>query len=94
MLFRSTDSVGAIVGALVGARSGRNAIPQEWLEGICDQPRSSSLLVKIADKLCRQKAAMGALGQVRYFWPLLVIRNLIFLVTVLCHGFRRLFPPY
>ncbi len=89
-----TDTVGAITGALMGARLGSGAIPQTWLEGICDQPRSVGLLIQIAERLSRQKAATGALRPVRYFWLLLVNRNLIFLVTVLCHGFRRLLPPY
>lgn len=31
---------------------------------------------------------------VRYFWPGLLPRNLLFLVVVLLHGFRRLLPPF
>jgi ADP-ribosyl-[dinitrogen reductase] hydrolase len=89
-----TDTVGAILGALMGARMGRRAIPQEWLEGICDQPRSTGLLVQVAERLSQQGTTKRALGPVRYFWPLLVIRNGVFLITVLCHGFRRLLPPY
>lgn len=89
-----TDTVGAILGALMGARLGRGAIPQEWLEGICDQPRSIGLLVQVAERLSRQRTTSWAIGPVRYFLPLLVIRNVVFLITVLCHGFRRLLPPY
>jgi hypothetical protein len=29
-----------------------------------------------------------------YFWPGLLPRNLLFLLVVLLHGFRRLLPPY
>jgi ADP-ribosyl-[dinitrogen reductase] hydrolase len=89
-----TDTVGAILGALMGARLGREAIPQEWLNGICDRPRNIGLLVQVAERLGQQRSAKQVLGPVRYFWPLLVVRNMIFLVTVLCHGFRRLLPPY
>ncbi len=89
-----TDTVGAILGALMGARLGRRTIPLEWLDGICDQPRSTGLLVRVAERLSQQRTAKGALGLVRCFWPLLVIRNGVFLITVLCHGFRRLLPPY
>jgi hypothetical protein len=89
-----TDTVGAIVGALMGARTGRNAIPQEWLERICDQPRSILVVTQIGNRLANQKATGVIQGPVTYFWPLLVIRNLCFLVTVLVHGFRRLLPPY
>ncbi|HXI71469.1 MAG TPA: ADP-ribosylglycohydrolase family protein [Verrucomicrobiae bacterium] len=89
-----TDTVGAILGALMGARLGRGAIPQEWLNGIYDWPRSTGLLVQVAERLSQQSTAKRALGPVRYFWPLLVVRNGVFLITVLCHGFRRLLPPY
>lgn len=89
-----TDTVGAIVGALMGARTGRGAIPQEWLEGICDQPRSILVMTKVGDRLANQKATGCIQGPVTYFWPLLAIRNICFLATVLVHGFRRLLPPY
>jgi ADP-ribosylglycohydrolase len=89
-----TDTVGAILGALMGSRWGPGAIPQEWLDGICDWPRSNKLLVRIADRLSQLHTAKRALGPVRYAWPWLVIRNVVFLITVLCHGFRRLLPPY
>ncbi len=89
-----TDTVGAILGALMGAGSGRSAIPQEWLVGIYDWPRSTGLLVQVAARLRQQRSAKRALGPVRYLWPLLAMRNAVFLITVLCHGFRRLLPPY
>lgn len=34
------------------------------------------------------------MAPVPLFWPGLLLRNLIFLVIVLAHGFRRLLPPY
>ena len=89
-----TDTVGAIVGALMGARTGRGAIPPEWLEGICDQPRSISALTQVGNHLANQKATGCIQGPVNYFWPLLVLRNVCFFVTVLIHGLRRLLPPY
>ena len=89
-----TDTAGAIVGALMGAQSGRGAIPQEWIEGICDQPRSAGCLAKVAERLSRQMATSQALGPVCYFWPWLPFRNAVFLITVLIHGFRRILPPY
>jgi hypothetical protein len=88
------DTVGAILGALMRARLGRGAIPSEWLDGVCDWPRSVGLLVQTAERLSLQKATKVALGQVDYFWPWLLIRNGVFLITVLCHGLRRLLPPY
>jgi len=89
-----TDTVGAIVGALMGSRVGTAGIPQEWLEGICDQPRSIRLLTRVAERLTEQKTAERALGPVTYMWPVLVMRNIVFLATVLLHGLRRLAPPF
>jgi ADP-ribosylglycohydrolase len=89
-----TDTVGAIVGALMGAQLGYRAIPQEWVEGICDQPRSVGCLAKVAERLSQQKTTTQALGPVCYFWPGLLVRNSVFFVTVLIHGFRRFLPPY
>jgi ADP-ribosyl-[dinitrogen reductase] hydrolase len=34
------------------------------------------------------------MGAVRYCWPAVLPRNLLFLTVVLVHGFRRLAPPY
>ena len=89
-----TDTVGAITGALVGARVGVDGIPPEWIEQIAENPRSPALLQRVAEKLARQKEAHTPLGPVRYWWPLIPFRNLAFLAVVLAHGFRRIFPPY
>jgi ADP-ribosyl-[dinitrogen reductase] hydrolase len=89
-----TDTVGAIVGALAGATVGSNGIPDKWLRGIVDWPRSISLLRKVADRLDRQRAEGHALGPVSYPWPAVLPRNVLFLSVVLAHGFRRLLPPY
>ena len=89
-----TDTVGAITGALVGARVGVAGIPAPWRGGLVEWPRSLALLQRVAEKLNRQLAAPAALGPVSYFWPTLPLRNLAFLAIVLAHGFRRLLPPY
>ncbi|HZR17954.1 MAG TPA: ADP-ribosylglycohydrolase family protein [Verrucomicrobiae bacterium] len=89
-----TDTVGAIVGALAGASVGTSGIPSEWLSGICEWPRSLSVLGQAAERLAEQKLGASALGPIKYFWPGLVPRNLAFLLIVLAHGFRRLAPPY
>lgn len=87
-----TDTVGAIVGAIMGGQFGKQSIPAKLIAGIAEWPRSVSLLDQVAAKLSQQKDIVRALGPVHYFWPGLILRNLIFLVVVLLHGFRRLAP--
>jgi len=89
-----TDTVGAVVGALAGVSVGKQGIPDEWLNTICEWPRSRSIMEQIAARLATQKTAGQPCGPVHYFWPGLIPRNLLFLTTILVHGFRRLLPPY
>jgi ADP-ribosylglycohydrolase len=89
-----TDTTGAITGALVGARLGVAGISQEWRDGLADWPRSVALLERVAAKLEQQRDTPSRPGAVRYFWPAVPLRNLVFLFVVLMHGLRRLLPPY
>lgn len=89
-----TDTTGAIVGALAGATVGEAGIPAEWQAGIADWPRSLPLLRTLADRLTTVMATGQAVAPVGYFWPAIPLRNLVFLLIVLAHGFRRLLPPY
>lgn len=83
-----TDTVGAIVGGIAGARVGVEAIPAAWREGIVDWPINVAALRDGAERV----ASGGRLPRV--FWPMRVVRNLGFLAVVLGHGFRRMLPPY
>jgi len=89
-----TDTVGAIVGALAGATVGEAGIPREWIDGICDWPRSVAVLREAAERLSVWKSEGRTPGPVRYFRPAVLPRNLFFLTVVLCHALRRLLPPY
>ena len=82
-----TDTVGAILGGIVGIETGEEGIPREWLNGIADWPRS-------IDYLRRLSRAFDGTVAPAWFWPAILLRNALFLVIVLGHGFRRLLPPY
>lgn len=89
-----TDTTAAMVGAIVGARVGREGIPAEWLSGIWDWPRGLPWIEEVA-----RRAVMAAATRTRQrtlwiapWW--LLARNALFMVIVLAHGFRRLGPPY
>lgn len=89
-----TDTVGAIAGAMAGAVVGEEGIPQSWLSGLRDWPRSRGMINQVADQLEELAHSGQSPGTVSLFWPALIPRNLFFLLVVLLHGFRRLLPPY
>lgn len=84
-----TDTVAAITGAICGVETGGKDIPSPWLTGLLDWPRSVPYIHRVADAL-----ASGTSLAPKLFWSAIPARNLIFLVIVLRHGFRRLLPPY
>ncbi|MBF0119089.1 MAG: ADP-ribosylglycohydrolase family protein [Desulfobacterales bacterium] len=83
-----TDTVAAITGAISGATVGDKGIPEDWIQNIWDWPRNIKLLDSISYNLSNKGY------KVSYFYPGVFIRNIFFLIIVLLHGFRRLFPPY
>lgn len=89
-----TDTTGAIVGALAGLTVGEDGIPEDWVQGIKDWPRTPTILRVAADRLSELRTTGRSLGPVPYFWPGILVRNPLFLFIVLVHGFRRLLPPY
>ena len=83
-----------IVGALVGSGVGKDGIPAEWLAGLREWPRTIAWMEAVGIRLaqCRARGEIGSAVPVN---PLkLLLRNVLFLVIVLLHGFRRLLPPY
>ena len=83
-----TDTTAAIAGALCGAFGGTKSIPPEWVNGVKDWPVGISHLPPLARAL-ENRLKM----RIRPHWsPLLILRNLLFLGTVLIHGFARLLP--
>jgi ADP-ribosylglycohydrolase len=89
-----TDTVGAVVGALVGARTGKEGIPEEWLRDLWEWPRTSGWMERLGSRLagcCEERTNRGALP---LNWIELLLRNVLFIALVLVHGLRRLLPPY
>jgi ADP-ribosyl-[dinitrogen reductase] hydrolase len=76
-----TDTVAFIAGSLAGIDCGVEAMPEDWVEGLQDDPFNASTLQKP--------------GELRYpDWPGSLFRNSFFFAVVLGHIFRRFFPPY
>jgi ADP-ribosyl-[dinitrogen reductase] hydrolase len=88
-----TDTTAAILGGIIGARVGKSGIPQQWLEHFGEYPRNIQWLEKLGQRLTnviREKQSQSALFIPIYF---ILVRNILFLIIVIFHGFRRLFPP-
>ena len=88
-----TDSIAAMVGGIVGASVGKEGIPKEWLSRLLEptysvkwmESLSKQLDVSLQTGIAEQPIQLPILG---------FLRNLLFLVVVVSHGFRRLLPPY
>ncbi len=94
LAFWEGDTVAAILGGIIGAGVGREGIPVDWLSELKDGPRSVPWLQNVA----RELAFADLVGVPRpapwVFPPRVPVRNVLFIVRVLAHGFRRLLPPY
>ena len=89
-----TDTVGAIVGGIVGASVGRTGIPDEWLSTLWEWPRSVSWMERLGTQLFSAMQSDSPVRPIRLPVFGVLARNLFFLIVVLYHGFRRLAPPY
>lgn len=89
-----TDTVGAIVGGVVGAQVGPDGVPAPWRERLWEWPRSSRWIDQLAQRLAVTADAPERNGALPLNIPALLVRNLLFMVWVLVHGFRRMLPPY
>jgi ADP-ribosylglycohydrolase len=89
-----TDTTAAIVGGIIGARVGKVGIPQLWLDNLWEFPRDIKWMEKLGCRL--NLACCHNVKQAPLSISILgvLLRNFIFMVVVLLHGFRRLLPPY
>ena len=85
-----TDTVAAILGAMLGAMHGAQGFPVRWRESLRDGVVTQEGLRQAAGAMGRRDVR----AMPRFFGPMRVVRNVVFLVLVLAVGFRRLAPPY
>ncbi len=89
-----TDTTAAILGAILGAERGAAALPSALLKTLWEWPRSTAWMFEAGKKLRPLvESETPQPLQTLAVWQL-PLRNFIFLIIVLFHGFRRLFPPY
>lgn len=79
-----TDTVGFITGSLLGIEVGAGGMPLSWRDGLRDFPISPTWLERLISR-----------DQLKFpNFPFSLPRNLLFLIVVICHGLRRVIPPY
>jgi len=88
------DTTAAIVGGIVGSAVGRQGIPDEWVAGLWEWPRSVAWMEKLGRQAADTLSTSQAGTAPRIGPGPVIARNLLFLAVVLGHGFRRLAPPY
>ncbi len=88
------DAVAAIVGGIIGAATGEAEIPKDWLAGIWEWPRTVNWMKQLAKQLSESTSGHAQAKPISLNFVALLMRNLLFLLIVLFHGFRRLLPPY
>lgn len=94
-----TDTTAAIVGGIVGAAVGRDGIPHQWLNGLKEWPRTVDWMERLGVAAAESAFPADSSGNSPpkippCFLPGILPRNILFLIVVLLHGFRRLLPPY
>jgi ADP-ribosylglycohydrolase len=89
-----TDTTAAIVGGIVGASVGKRGIPEDWLDGLCEWPRSVAWMEELGVRLATVANSQTVGRALRISKVGLLLRNIFFLIVVLFHACRRLLPPY
>lgn len=94
-----TDTSTAIVGGNMGAGVGKDGMPNIWLESLGELPRNvhwtQRLGETLSDSLDDNNLDDNNSAKSPTVNPIaMLLRYLLFSVTVLLHGFRRLGPPY
>lgn len=88
-----TDTVAAVAAGIAGSTRGCE-LPEDWLRGLAEWPRSAAWIRRLSEQLERVVATREAQRPVS-LPPLAVApRNAVFLGIVLGHAVRRLLPPY
>ncbi|HPS03706.1 MAG TPA: ADP-ribosylglycohydrolase family protein, partial [Candidatus Sumerlaeota bacterium] len=89
-----TDTTGAILGGILGARVGKVGIPEAWLSGILEWPYGVVWMERLGDALARMETDGEPVSRPRLSIPGLLLRNFFFWGVVWTHILRRMLPPY
>ena len=88
------DTIAAITGGIVGAAVGKAGLPAEWLNRLCEWPRTVIWMERLGEQLASSLQTNSRQRPLRTPALGILARNFLFAAIVLFHGFRRLLPPY
>lgn len=86
-----TDTTGAILGGIMGANLGVDALPADWRRAIMEWPRSVAWIGSLGAALGGSLAGRPT-SCPRLAWWAIPLRNALFAILVIGHGLRRLLP--
>ncbi len=86
-----TDSVAAIAGGIAGAET--DSFRPAWLGKLTDHPYTVDYITRLGTALAESVQGRLVKPPSVANWQI-IPRNILFFITVLFHGFRRIFPPY
>ncbi len=89
-----TDSTAAILGGVLGAHLGIDAIPADWRGDLWEWPNTPRSMENLARDLTKSLDEGEVLVPPRLILPWQLARNVFFVSVVLVHAFRRMLPPY
>jgi ADP-ribosyl-[dinitrogen reductase] hydrolase len=84
-----SDTTSAILGAIVGAKGG--VLPQQWIDGVVDYPLSITSIEQHAMRLSQVVESRQGQKAPRLLYPLMLLRNMLFLMVVLMVAIKRIF---
>ena len=87
-----SDSTGAILGGILGASIGADALPADWVSDLHDWPNSPAYIARVAKELALASEEGSTIVAPRVLFGAPLLRNAFFLSIVLIHAARRALP--
>ncbi|BCM92235.1 ADP-ribosyl-[dinitrogen reductase] glycohydrolase [Abditibacteriota bacterium] len=87
-----SDSTGAILGGILGASMGADALPPDWTGELWDWPNSPKYIARVASELSLALEEGSTIVAPRVLFGTPLLRNAFFLAVVLTHAARRILP--
>jgi hypothetical protein len=78
----------------MGSTVGKEGMPREWIDDLIEWPRTPAWMESLSHQLAETVSTSRGVRPIRLPVLGVALRNLLFMLIVLFHGFRRLLPPY